>query len=360
MFEPLEDRELWAVRIQDRQLPVYVVPGKTKDNLPCWLVTPACGLQVDQMIWLEQTMEAVTHFRVDGGWLARPARAEVVMTKCKGITPVYYLKWEGATLPPPEADPEPEKSKETTKFVRYVCNKFGISDMAGAQLLWLRFTQAAVNWMIIERKSLDLNFAVLDAVPYRSNWKQILAAKFPNFGVIARQSDPKFKESLAMTFFGEQMELPEMAAINESGTFSWTLSVTPKRQFVDHVQSFERRQLDSKGQAWYYQRWLKLVREGFQAATAAFRSWFIESSKPVGSLDASIPKKYQYLRWELKEGCVRPHTPDVPLTRYRTRYEPNYINGVRSKAVSDPATVDLPPVPDANGTVDVRESGGNG
>jgi hypothetical protein len=358
VFSQTSDMELWMVKDSQRQIPVYVTPGKTNhDDREAWLITPACPLEHDQVEWLAYHLDAITPFKVDDGWVARPSRANLVLIKASGITPLRYLIWGDSK--PPDFETLNQKRKDPKissfdAFVDYVANQVGYGNAHEVKLVWYNCCQCAVNWMVVERKPLDLLFAQIHALPYRANWQQIMTAKFLHFGPLGRLSDEKLKAELMMTNFPQQLERPEMVSMRESGIFDWTLCVKTTDQFHQHLRQYERKQLDALGQHGYYERWLRIVRNSYESILWIFRSFFMQSSWPMGVVDTSLPEQRRFLKWLLKKGRVRPLAPDVPATDYCTDQEPDDDQPQGANRAGHSPTFSVREMPDKNLKVDLR------
>jgi hypothetical protein len=365
-FRQTRDRELWLVRDNMGQLPVFVIPGQTtKDDREAWLITVACALEPDQLRWLYHQLEAITHFQMEGGWLARPARAALVLTKAPGVTPARYIIWgnrrqdngNGGIHTPPAPEP---LSAAADDFVTYVANNAGISNVNEARVIWHQFCRCAVNWMVLERKPLDLLFAEVHAFPYRTNWLQVLTAKFPMFGAIGKLSNEEMQKELKATTFHYQLELPEMASMHQSGTFDWSLTITPKEKFHQHLRPYERQQLDCLNQHGYYVRWLRIVRASYASILAVFRAFFLQSAWPLAAVDFTLPEKSRFLKWHLRKGLVRPLPAELPPVDYCTHSDPPDHDRNTTSSVRDPTTFGVQEVPDEDICLDLRDAGGMG
>lgn len=369
LFAPLGDRELWVVRADGYQLPVFVQPGIANQKTNAFLVCPAIGLEPDQKRWLEHHLNAIGVHRVGAYWLLNAERAALVLRKAPGVTPKRYVLWgtlrtidppvdvNGVTVAPEQDNPSEQKtmSANADDFVRYVAGRIQFTDLHAARILWYEFCRHAPNWMLESGKGLDMYFGVLRAFPYRRNWKAIMAAKFPGFGPIAAINDgERLKQALSATMIGWQMEQPEMTSMTEQGCFDWTVDVELRDIFLEHTRTYERQQLDALGPVPYYKRWLTEVRSRYEGAVSTLRSFWVQSSRPVGDVDQVLPAHRRFLRWFLKVGRVRPDVPDVPEADYCTRSEPPDDNQIGAKAYGRPPPFTVPDVPDKDICLDLR------
>jgi hypothetical protein len=366
VFEPKDDRQLWCVREGTGQLPVYVVPGVSSKGQELFLISPATAMDSDQYAWLQHRLDAVTQFKVKGHWIAHRERAESVLHKCDGITPSWYVVWGNAKVDKPsygvEAPAPPELKDEMSinadRFVRHVCNYCGIPDVSATRLLWYRFCQSAVNWMIVEGRSVDMIFGKLHAVPLRRNWKAIMAAKFPGFGHLASINDQeRFINALKVTEVGTQLGEAEMAGVDNEGLFSWCIELELRDSFFKHVESIERQHIKVLGPVSYYHRWLKEVSNRYSEIMASLRAYWVQSSVPVGDVDKGLPSHRRFLRWLLKEGRVRPDDPRHPPVGYCLGNQQNDDNEVRPPPPRTPPPFTLPDLPDEDIVVDLRSVG---
>ena len=246
-------------------------------------------------------------------------------------------------------------------FVRYVANTYGIEDLRAARLMWYRFCHAAVNWMLVEGKPLDMFFGVVRILPYRKNWQAIMAAKFPNFTPVAAIENPeRMKRAIAATLVGWQLEQPEMASMSEAGLIGWTADMELRKTFHDHALEHERRQMEALNPVSYYRRWLHEVRQRFDGTISSFRAFWNESARPVADVDKGLPPNRRFLRWALLSGRVRPVAPPAANADYCTGSEPDDDEPSRKAQARHPQAFDLPEMPDKDICVDMRSLGGNG
>lgn len=375
IFVPAGDRELWVAKDDEFQLPVYALPGRTKKyDTDSFLICAATSLEPDQAQWLRRQLDAITSAKVGPYWLARRKRAELVLRKAPGITPARYVVWNGHGEAPIKVDgvsvaaAEPERAPEemtvpggADAFVRYVANTYSIDDLRAARLMWYRFCQAAVNWMLVEGRPLEMFWGVVRVFPYRKNWQAIMAAKFPGFTPVAKIENPeRLKQAIAATLIGWQLEQPEMASMSEAGLIGWTADMELRQTFHDHATDHERRQMEALNPVSYYKRWLHEVRRRFDGTISSFRSFWNESARPVADVDRSLPAHRRFLRWALLPGKVRPAAPPPANADYCTGSEPDDDQPKRQKASGHSQALDLPEVPDKDIAVDMRSLGGGG
>lgn len=212
-------------------------------------VAPAIGLYAEQATRLEY------HFSVHNEWkrkdcfLVQRRHLGHLTERVNGLTPAYYYRWPGKELPlqtneklrvnGEEVAPIPDDAED---FIEFVHKKRGI-DRNVLRLAWAAVSKEAVPWMLKKKKSINLGFVELHAVPYRANWKEILLARFPNALYWFKSNVNKegaFKDRLAEAEFHHELTNISLMAIHGRDHFiHWTMEAVPSKQWEDDVAEFE-------------------------------------------------------------------------------------------------------------------------
>ena len=371
LYEEGGDVELWLLKDVGIQMPVLVTPGVNPQNgKAMWLVTAAMPMTQAQNDWLIRRMQDVTSRRSGHYWIVNADRGVQVFKKAPGITPKYYMKWGGLAAPSPAKvvvghdydvkDADGEFSAEVNAFTLYVANRMSYGNLTFLRKMWCDFMRCAANWMIIEGRPLDMRFAYLRAFPYRKNWEQIIAAKFPGFLEYAKMTAEERVARLEASNLKAHLALPEMAAMHSAQIFEWTVNVEVKPEFHEHARKVELIEYDRLNPAAYYERWKRIVSALYSSALSTMASFFLQASWPNGDVDKGLPHDRRSLRWLLRPGRVRPAPPDVPPTEYCLGEGPIDSEVHRKGKAANPPTFDLPSMPDEDLKLDVRPSGGVG
>lgn len=124
-------------------------------------------------------------------WVIPRRMAEALLHKAPGISPRYYYRWPDPKCPPitktietlrlemKEAQP---RSLAHESFVQHLARERKISSSI-INVVLTAIAAEAPAWMIEQKRPLDLGFCRLLAVPFRANWKELVAYKARVFGV---------------------------------------------------------------------------------------------------------------------------------------------------------------------------------
>jgi len=185
------DRELWFASGDGWSLPMYVDWKHDRDTDKHYaLVTPACNLYMNQALMMNALMG---HHDIGGQktrWIIPRRMAESIMAKAQGITPACYYKWPDAACPPMPPSwsvdrfryeqEEPQKPWACESFISHVAHARKIPSNV-VKMVLNAIGEEAPEWMIRNRKPLELGFCRIIAAPFRSNWKEIVALKCRGF-----------------------------------------------------------------------------------------------------------------------------------------------------------------------------------
>lgn len=343
-FHPSDDKQLWRIMDcangVDRSWPIYVTAG-TEAGKECVLVELAHPIDTKSQ-W-RFVSEILTPSAFDSGnakWLIRPTILESLARKCPGVTPAYYLKWPGLVKAPVSPSGEMAESGEIEDieasdepFIRYACAEAGETDIQKVRWVYSLICSKAVRWMLEKRRPLRLGFATLYALPYRANWKPILHSQREDIVSVFRNNRRNTKAVLEATGFNELLYSTDMLEMNEN-TFGWSIDAIVEKPWEKAVAQVERDCLKAaKTPVKYLMRWSRLVNNHYDQIIACFSAWVTKASRPVGSIDTSLPKAAWILSAKRKRGSVRPSVPKPAPARYTTdTFSPN------DDAAATPAT----------------------
>lgn len=222
------DKTLWLVKRADWCLPVYVSECRTEDGAVYWLVVPSLMPDLAQHTELHRVFGRYSVSVLSDRWIVPPNVVPLLCQQAPGITPEYHLVWPerpAVRQEPPIEVPLKEEdemaSRATDAFLKYIHQAQPEMNHDQLRAAWNMLTIYGADWIYKEGKTLDLGFALIDAVPYRANWKQIFLARFPN---VARW----FR--MARDRRNAQMELnPDIASFIRG---SWMVEMDPKHWFI--------------------------------------------------------------------------------------------------------------------------------
>ena len=175
---------------------------------------------------------------------------------------------------PPNPDQEPvcpvtvtpnqERSADYARFLKYVSEKTGTISYTQLAVLYPALCQAAMEYLIAERRPVDMGFLVLHPCPHRANWKQIMLAQFPQLGPTLLGESAAVKEAmLDGTGAANKMLNGEMLAVCGERVIVWGVEVELKRSYWRAMLKYEYakyRHLGSIGYAAYIARVIVALR----------------------------------------------------------------------------------------------------
>jgi hypothetical protein len=185
-LRPIGDVELWLAQAEDRswRLPLHV-EWKMDDATQALyaMVLPGVCFYETQLAVMRDLLSGFSISENQDRWLVPRDILPTLLSKAPGIHAAFYYHWPGGMHPP---IPSPLHSVSLTdqrqpierfdEFAQYVHRERGIpKDVVNVVLAAL--SQLGPRWMLRKRKPLDLGFVKLVALPFRSNWKEIVCFK---------------------------------------------------------------------------------------------------------------------------------------------------------------------------------------
>lgn len=145
-----------------------------------------------------------------------------------------------------------ERSKEYDAFLKYVAQSTGAINYSQLSILYPAICQAAMEWLLVQKKSVDFGFALLHPRPHRANWQQIMVALFPKLGPTLL-GKPRLEKEALLTASGFNTKLlsGETLAVAAERYIAWGIEVEPKRSWWKAMFRFEASKLSALGSTNY-------------------------------------------------------------------------------------------------------------
>lgn len=145
------------------------------------------------------------------------------------------LVWEptpDAPLPNLETVNTDGRASEYKEFLRYVSQKTGNCTFEQLAILYPAICQSAMEWLLVQRKSVDFGFAIIHPRCHRANWRSILLATFPRLGPSLLGKSRVIKEAIltACGFFTKLLDT-KLLAIARDRYVVWGLDIELKRSW---------------------------------------------------------------------------------------------------------------------------------
>jgi hypothetical protein len=190
-LEPVGDTELWYASAEDRSwsLPLHVEWRREPESKAIFaIIEPALEFYQSQVRVMQALFRPHDMSSDQNQWLITQNMVGALLEKAPGITAEKYYRWPHDGCPPipkasnptrlirSEQTPEPDKRSGYMPFARRIEAEYGISSSIVAAVL-SAVSMEAPKWMVEDRRPLELGFCRLMALPFRSNWKQIVRFK---------------------------------------------------------------------------------------------------------------------------------------------------------------------------------------
>lgn len=230
-----------------------------------WHVNPAVALGMAQVDTLMDHFGVRIVHQLSHGWLVPNSGLTSCTRQAEGITPEFYFKWDLKHIEKHERvtvslGPYRDRNTKATEFLDQVS---AVTGMAVEQLTmaWYAITQHAPGWLL-SGNDLDLGFVRLSAIPYRSNWKDIVMARFPALRKVLLSKTANRMAALAFTPIGRAIRLAELTESHmyrHRPVLSWTVEVTRDSSWEKLCREIENEAAARLGPIAYMRRWASIV-----------------------------------------------------------------------------------------------------
>lgn len=380
-FQAISDRELWVVKGRDWSIPIYAVMAERKgeEGGKALVIRAAVALSPIQNTALDNALALPQYTTPSGAiWVGEDefelSDLSRMAEKAPGVTPAYYFKWgETAAAEPPASTftavqvptaPKPAATSDMQAFIKRIWERTNLADPKLLSFFYDAICNEAQRWLLEECKTLDLGFVKLAALPYRSNWKQILLAKFPKIIRFFKMSKEKRDAQLALTDYVVEIRNTDLWAIHpQLNYFHWTIEATPTRTWNQYVENREKDRLTKLSRGQYSRAWARLITQLEARITETFGHFVLQTAIPCGAVPASSYFGNQIVGPHVPRSHVRPISPDHTKTHVALpdpADPPEEINDGEPQIVALEADLLPRKVPVVQfGVQDMRDSGGS-
>lgn len=305
MLFPIGDRELWFAKAADDSwaLPLFLEWKLDRTtNIEYALVMPAVGLYTNQHLVLKALLGSHDIQGRDDNWVISKKMTAALLHKAPGITPMAYYRWPDPNQPviplsnPLNVSPKGPKirtepgSSDYEAFVSHVSSTNGLPSSA-VRAVFRAVMEAAPKWMLEERRPLDLGFCRLVAVPFRANWKEIVAFKFKRWKLLGLLGLPRTERQAAL----EEAGLPEAlcsphnvglrrgAIGKDTLRIEYQLEAIPNHKFDSVVKSVEAARITC-GTTSYVASWERTVEALYHHLVDALETYLHKTALPFAKV----------------------------------------------------------------------------
>ncbi len=303
------DTELWVIKGEGWELPVLADPYGSPVSHYRLRPPLDCGITDKMLRALDERFAPIRVPAETNHVIVKYEDLQVVGYKAPGITPGYYLRWDGKAKAADQMDrervnPTPSDTDAGKDFCAYLHRLTGVVEYPKLRLIWKAICQYGPRFMMEKKKPLDFGFCKILPSPYRANWKGLLTTRFP-------QSHQE--EVLQSEKFTEQMVNTVLAAIRTRDHICYySLEVIVDDDWHTFADAYEEKRRAAMGGVNYAELWRRSIAKLHPHLLAAFRVWARQIRIPCGQLDDGILFGGRPIIPWVPDGKVRPAALDDP------------------------------------------------
>lgn len=208
-------------------------------------VVPAFGTYKSQSLALNALLKFHSIIDRDDYWIVPRRTIEGLLHKAPGVTPSYYYRWPDDSMPPmpvsfkatriDENETVPGRwANESEAFVAHLCKQFNLPNSI-VRIVLRALAAEAPKWMVANRMALNLGFVKLVAVPFRVNWKEIVAYKMKRHKLQGLLALPRSERGEALENAGVPGVLcsPDNVGLHKGSNYKieYTIEARPLKSF---------------------------------------------------------------------------------------------------------------------------------
>lgn len=317
------DRELFYALAADSSwsLPMFVEWKHDKDHGKHYaLVTPAVTLYVNQGLSMQALFQFHDIMGEKNRWLIPRNICEAILHKAPGITPTHYYLWPDDTCPPlppgwnemkcrgwkyPELKDE-DKITKAQPFLKHVATKASIPHSL-VNIVFKAICQEAPQWMLDNKQPLELGFCQLVAMPFRANWKEIVAFKCKSWKLRKLFSENKVDADLHAKL--AELKMPSVMCSPQNiglsrGKLEHTLEVIPTKKFQEAVDKSESQRMSCGWNA-YVAHYEESVEKYYHLMVRALGNYIKKAAVPFARVHgSSVSGVVRFLPVGAKEALI--------------------------------------------------------
>lgn len=191
--------------------------------------------------------------------------------------PEQLVRWDPEQVATASANLSGMENPQDDGFIRELVRRGLFINAEAANIMWTMMCQVMVDVLLNERRAIDLRFAILAAMPYRANWKEIL------WDIDGGTMEPfkSFNRQAVMDNIGEKFLDKRLTSWTiKTKTVRFSLDLIPKRTWWKLVARRERTRIVRSGDLRYYQFVDELIKFYIPLAVESYYMWLKEISTP--------------------------------------------------------------------------------
>lgn len=316
------DRELWVVhgkchKGEQWEIPVFCDPMSAEVDggvRKFMRMYPAVGISEPMKIAIHG--RAIPYvIQQDRNWTILAERSlHEIAYKAPGITPGYYFKWPGEQADPDSVDEEsvdPDPSPPSESFIKFVHQQTQIIPYPTLKLVWRAIAECGFDWVLKQKKPINLGWIELIPSPYRANWCQILQAMYPGSTTAITNKNTAWRENwLNTSGFMVQILNSVLLALNTFTTaIYWRIEVLHSKEWWRAVEDLEGKKKAKLGGLQYTYYVSKMIVKYQATLLKLYREWVREAARPAGQIPKRELGRGEVLTAWIPPGRVRPQKP---------------------------------------------------
>lgn len=265
-FDESRDTELWVVRGDHWEIPVYARFGRIQQTPVVW-IREATAMEMSQLETVASFMSKHEIGPSSEGWVLVDSIFHAIAAKAQGITPERYFRWGDTTKQYAEQKKVTVGKKRKVDpglgavgFLEEVARSTGVGSVPSLVMIWQAIIQVLPRWLL-DGNTLDLGVVRLAALPYRHNWKTLLEARCPFLG--ATYASKKLSQLLThagvTSRYLKMTDMAQARRVNGRVIFGWTIECLPDKSWDQIVDEYESEIAASVGPTRYPSRWGSVV-----------------------------------------------------------------------------------------------------
>lgn len=351
-IKPISDRELWVVKNTELgwSIPVYCDPY-TSDGLTLthYAVRPAIALLAGPHHELELRLRKYDLSGSKNHWVIEAQHLPLLAEKAPGITPAFYLRWNGVANKAMLTGIEelPESKVSAWEFLEYIATKSAL-DFGTLKIVWAEIQRHAPDWLLNKQLPLYFGFCTIYALPMRVNWKEVILGKHIKIAPVFSKPEAERNAILQECGFIEDLGSSDMLAMSKNFRyFKWSLECLPTDYWHQCVRETESVRLGVKGPVRYARHYEERLRKALPQILHSFATWIKQMAQPVARLGKSHMHGYAVLlpcrreHWMLARRR-NPATKSLVLQDVEVALKPGTSNFLPKTAESLLSLPDIP------------------
>lgn len=299
----------------DWEIPVFIT---TKEGEAFVTVTPAHYLLSIQRKALATVLNNFGP-EVEGKWRLPKEWVERKTKTPKMPEPEQCMYWgKPKTKIEMKRDAPTGQNAERQEFLNAFYANTGMGNSrAEVELWWHAFMTFAANWMLLDRKPVDMFFIKLHPSPYRANWKAILLHRFPNLGrLICRTRAEKRDILMSESGLLDAMISLDLLAYNDKEKHcQLRVEVEHRPSWWKLVKKSETARMLQFKPYGYASRFMDFVKRSLPTTSRLYTLWLSEIARPTVATDEGLEaSRFEFMandgRNEAFPRCHEPYPTD--------------------------------------------------